>query len=42
MFPKKYLPEDKLRQKVCQASPELRLLAAKLEQVEIVYIVIVK
>merc|ERR1712029_205180 len=32
MFPKKYLPEDKLRQKICQSSPELRALAAKLEQ----------
>jgi len=31
MFPKKYLPEDKLRQRVCQSSPELRALAAKLE-----------
>ena len=36
MFPKKYLPEDKIRQKICQSSPELRLLAAKLEQVRIV------
>ena len=33
MFPKKYLPEDRLRQKICQSSPELRALAAKLEQV---------
>ena len=33
MFPKKYLPEDKLRQKICQSSPELRALTAKLEQV---------
>merc|ERR1712018_435971 len=32
MFPKKYLPEDRLRQKICQSSPELRALAAKLEQ----------
>ena len=34
MFPKKYLPEDKMRQKICQSSPELRALAAKLEQVK--------
>ena len=44
MFPKKYLPEDRMRQRVCQVSrqhggnhsvqgsPELRALAAKLEQ----------
>merc|ERR1712098_890583 len=32
MFPKKYLPEDRLRQKIRQSSPELRALAAKLEQ----------
>ena len=32
MFPKKYLPEDRLRQKICHSSPELRTLAAKLEQ----------
>ena len=32
MFPKKYLPEDRLRQKICHSSPELRALAAKLEQ----------
>jgi len=32
MFPKKYLPEDKIRQKICQSSPELRALAAKLDQ----------
>jgi len=31
MFPKKYLPEDRLRQRVCQSSPELRALASKLE-----------
>lgn len=32
MIPKKYLPEDRLRQKIVQGSPELRQLAAQLEQ----------
>jgi len=32
MIPRKYLPEDRIRQKIVQGSPELRQLAAQLEQ----------
>jgi len=32
MIPRKYLPVDKMRQRICESSPELRSLAAKLEQ----------
>ena len=32
MIPRKYLPEEKMRQRICESSPELSSLDAKLEQ----------